>query len=215
MKDIPVFATENGVASLTLKEIPYTQTGYIKIQNTLEPEKLLDECVRFCKMAGAEAVYASGHDFLEAYPFHTAIWRMARSRDGLSDTDAALFPVVEQTLEAWRELYNRRMAHIPNFSYMTQGDAARMLEQGNGYFVHRGNTLLGIGMASGDRIDAVVSSQKGAGEQVVLALNHALSSGDICLEVASANERAVRLYERMGFAAVQELSRWFEICKKA
>lgn len=214
MKDIPVFATENGVASLTLKEIPYTQTGYIKLQNTLEPGKLLAECVSFCKMAGAETVYASGHDFLEAYPFHTSIWRMTRTRDALADTDAALFPVTEQTLEAWRELYNRRMAHVPNFSYMTQADAERMLKQGNGYFVHREETLLGIGMASGNRIDAVVSAQNGAGEQVVLALNHALSGADICLEVASANLQAVHLYERLGFTVVQEISKWYEVCKK-
>lgn len=211
MKNIPVFTTENGAASLILKEIPYSQAAYIQIQDTLEPEKLLAECVDFCRAVGAERIFAANHPYLERYSFHTAIWQMVRSREGLTDTDAALFPVTEQTLEAWRELYNRRMADVPNASYMTAADARQMLNRGDGYFVHRGEILLGIGMASGERIDAVVSAQSGAGQAVVLALNHALSGERITLEVASANERAVRLYEHMGFIPAQELSRWYRV----
>lgn len=214
MKNIPVFTTENGAASLILKEIPYTQTGYIKIQHTLEPEKLIGECVDFCKMVGAEQVFASNHPSLEAYPFHTALWRMTRSREGLPDTDAALFPVTEQIVGIWQSLYNRHMAQVPNFSYMTQKDAAEMLERGDGYFIHRDQMLLGIGIASGEQIDGVIAVQPGAGEQVVLALNHALSGEQVSLNVTSTNERAVRLYKRLGFIAVEELTRWYQVYKK-
>ena len=42
MKDFPVFTTEYGVASLILKEIPYQGTAYITLQDSLEPEKLLE-----------------------------------------------------------------------------------------------------------------------------------------------------------------------------
>ena len=209
MRDIPVFATENGVASLALKEIPYYQTAYIQIQDTREPQKLLEECVGFCKAAGAESVYAAGHPYLEKYPFHTAIWQLSNIREALADTDAALFPVTEQTLEAWRELYNRRMADVPNASYMTKQDGTELLKKGNGYFVHRGDVLLGIGIASGEQIDAVVAAESGAGEQVMQALNHALSGERILLQVASENKRAVRLYERLGFITVKELSVWY------
>lgn len=211
MKNIPVFTTENGAASLILKEIPYSQAAYIQIQDTLEPEKLLSECVDFCRAVGAEVVFAANHPYLERYSFHAAIWQMVRAREGLADTDAALFPVTEQTLEAWRELYNRRMADVPNASYMTAADARQMLNRGDGYFVHRGETLLGIGMASGERIDAVVSAQPGAGQEIVLALNHALSGERITLEVASSNERAVRLYERLGFLKTTEISVWYRV----
>ena len=210
MKDIPVFTTENGAASLILKEIPYTQVGYVKIQHTLEPEKLLKECIDFCKMAGAEQVYASNHPSLEAYPFHTALWRMTRSREGLPDTDAALFPVTEQTVGTWQALYNQHMAQVPNFSYMSGQDAAQMLKRGDGYFVHRGQSLLGIGMASGEQIQAVIATQRGAGAQVVENIQK--TQGSMAWgEVASANTKAVHLYERLGFAAVQELNRWYRV----
>jgi len=31
------------------------------------------------------------------------------------------------------------------------------------------------------------------------------------LEVASTNERAIRLYERLGFVKTAELSRWYQV----
>ena len=61
MKDFPMFTTEYGVASLVLREIPYRGEAYITIQDSLEPEKLLEECISFCRICGAEAVYAKGH----------------------------------------------------------------------------------------------------------------------------------------------------------
>ena len=54
MRNIPVFTTEFGVGSLILREIPYRQEAYIRIQDTGQPEIFLKECVDFCKTAGAE-----------------------------------------------------------------------------------------------------------------------------------------------------------------
>ena len=208
MKNISVFTTQYGVASLILKEIPYRGEAYIKIQDSNEPEKLLKECWDFCRAVGAQRIYASGHCWLEKYPLHTSIYKMAAVRDALPDTDAALMPVTDKTLEQWRTIYNNRMADVANASYMTESDARKMLADGDGYFVHRRESLLGIGKASGDRIDAVISCVSGAGYDVVLALNHALSCDQVQLEVASANRRAVALYERIGFIKTAEISTW-------
>jgi len=122
-----------------------------------------------------------------------------------------LMPVTDETLEQWRLLYNSRMQDVPNASYMTSSDAQKMRSRGDGYFVHSGEKLLGIGIASGDKIQAIASCAKGAGERVLLALCHALSGDSVELEVASANERAVRLYERLGFLKIRELARWYQI----
>ena len=59
MKDFPVFTTENGVASLVLKEIPYRRCAYIILRDSLEPEALLAECISFCRACGAERVFAA------------------------------------------------------------------------------------------------------------------------------------------------------------
>lgn len=211
MKDIPVFTTENGVASLTLREIPYRGIAYIKIQSSLEPDALVEECAEFCAACGAGKIVATGHPALEKYPFRNAVIQRRRSLDGLPDTDAALFPVQERSLKKWLEIYNTGMRNVANAAWMTEKDGIEMLQKGDGYFVHRGDTLLGIGRASGGKIGAIVAVQKGAGADVVLALCHALTADTAMLEVASNNERAVRLYDRLGFMPTAELSRWYWI----
>jgi len=211
MKDFPVFTTEYGVASLFLKEIPYRGRAHIKIQSSLEPEKLLAECVSFCRMCGAEWIDAAGHDYLEAYPLITALWAMQCDREAIGETDACLFPLTEQTVGKWLDIYNERMKDIPNAAYMDSGDGRELLKSGDGYFVHRDGELLGIGKASGDFIDTVIAVRPGAGETVARALASALNCQTVRLRVASANTRAVRLYERMGFVKTKELSRWYRV----
>ena len=211
MQDIPVFTTENGVASLILKEIPYKAIAYVRIQSTQSPKLLIEECVAFCRATGAEAVYASGHPELEKYPLYTQILEMRCQISDLPDTDAALFPVQEKTLAFWREKYNERMHNVANSAYMTVKDSEEMLKRGDGYFVHRNGDLLGIGIAAGERLDVVIATKQGAGKDVVLALVHALSSDIVNLEVASVNTRAIRLYERLGFIHTKERSRWYKI----
>lgn len=211
MKDIPIFNTEYGVASLVLKEIPYQETAYIIIRDSLEPEKLLGECVGFCRACGAEKIYATGHTILENRPLSTAIWEMRRDTAGIPDTDAAIWPVQEQTLGQWRQIYNQKVVSVPNGAWMTEADGKQMLQKGDGYFVHRGDELLGIGRASGEMIDWVASVKPGAGRDVVCALSHALTGDVAVLTVASGNNKAVRLYESLGFIRSKEISRWYYV----
>lgn len=211
MRDIPVFTTSAGVASLTLKEIPYKGLAYIRLQDSVDPEVLLKDCVAFCRAAGAERIYATGHEILEKYPIHTAIWRLSCLKNSLPKTDAAVFPVQDKTLEQWRQIYNTRMKNIPNAATMSLFDGQEMLKKGDGYFVHRDDTLLGIGKASDDKIEAVISVIPGSGQDVLVALCNALSDDRVTVEVASANTRALDLYMRLGFIQTAEISRWYKI----
>ena len=211
MKDIPVFATEYGIASLVLKEIPYQSAAYVTVRDSLEPERLLEECIGFCRACGADRIYATGHSELESRPLYTVMWQMQCSLEALPDTDAALWPVQENTLKQWQQIYNDKVRNLPNGAWMTDADARKMIEKGDGYFIHRGETLLGIGRASGDTIDWVASLQPGAGRDVLLALSHAITEETVLLTVASVNIKAVKLYENLGFLKNKELSRWFHI----
>ena len=68
MRDFPVFTTENGVGSLSLKEIPYSGIAYVTIHDSSFPTEFLKECLDFCRAVGATKVYATGHETLEVYP---------------------------------------------------------------------------------------------------------------------------------------------------
>lgn len=211
MKDLPVFITDNGAASLVLREIPYQGDAYVTIRDSREPEKLLEDCVTLCRAAGAVRVYATGHSVVEKYPFRTSVFRMVCATEAVGDTDAALFPVQEKTLEDWRQLYNKKISHVPNGAWMTQKEAEQMLVAGEGYFVHREGKALGIGRVEGHMLRFVASVEKGAGCDVVRALCHAAFGDTVELVVASSNKKAVRLYERLGFVKTVELFRWHQV----
>ena len=211
MRDFPVFTTQNGVASIVLKEVPYKGIAYITIQDSLSPIELLQECVEFAQMTGAEHIYATGHSALEAYPLYTTVLKMSRSREGIQETDCALFPVTEKSKEQWQSLYNEKMKPVPNSSTMTNEDMEKLLARGGGYFVHKDGELLGIGIAFGETVEAVIAAKPGAGESVMLALCSSLYSEKIVLEVASTNLLALKLYEKLGFLSVYEVSRWYDV----
>lgn len=211
MKDIPIFTSEYGVASLTLKEIPYTKRAYIRLQDSIEPRKLLDECRAFCLAAGAESVFAAGDPCLNAYPEHTLVLRMKCLRNCLGDTDARLVPVKADTLSTFCRIYNDAMQNVANASYLAEGDARRLLTKNNSYFIYRENKVVGIGIASDETIQAVAAVIPGCGKDVVLALNRVLTGPEVQVDVASVNKRAVHLYEKLGFKETQVLSVWYTV----
>lgn len=216
MKDIPMFTTDTGVSTLLLKEVPHRQTAYVRVQD-VQPGGLdghLAQCVTFCRMCGADRVYAAGHPGLERYPLHCRILQMRLSLLEMPEPTACLFPVTEKTVGRWREIYNERMRLVDNAATMTFFDEKEICASGGAYFVHADGQLLGIGWLKGSEILAVASVQPGAGARVVQTLLTLADSDAATLEVASTNERALRLYEKLGFVTVGEKSRWYTIYKK-
>ena len=211
MRNIPMFTTEYGVASLYLQEIPYNGKAYIRIQATASPEKLLEECIGFCRACGAEQVFATGDAYLESFPVSAVLHRMRALRESLPQTDALLFPVLPEHGDYWRKIYNEKIAGIDNAAYMDGNDLKQMLAKGDGYFVHRDGRLIGIGRASGGTVDFLAATEKGAGRDVLAALASLLTEDTVSVTVAESNCRAMALYQRLGFVPVEEVDRWYRI----
>ena len=211
MRDIPMFTTQAGIASLFLKEIPYTQTAYVRLHSFADINLLLEECRDFCRAAGAGRIYAAGEGIPENYPLHTDILEMQALKCNLPETEAMLLPVREESLECWRQHYNERMKDVPNAAWLGKHDAQEILKEGSAYFVHNDDAPIGIGMVRGDMLMAAASLRKGAGRDVVLALSELVVGDTVRLEVASANQPAVRLYERLGFLITTKKIAWYKI----
>jgi len=211
MRDFPIFTTEYGVSNLILREIPYRNEAYIRILD-VQPGKLVEhlkECVAFCRMAGAERIYAAGDVPEECTVFTTLVEMRGRIEPGEEDA-ACLFPVTEQTAARWRSLYNQAMARVDTARTLEARDERKLAQEAGAYFVHEGGKLLGIGWLQDNRLMAVASVCPGSGERILKTLAPLLEGEDLVLDVASTNERAIRLYERMGLLRTREVDRWYD-----
>ena len=208
MKDIPVFTTEYGIASLSLGQIPYRGVAYIRV-HSYEADHLdahVEECAAFCRAAGADTVFWTAED-VAAEP-HSLVLEMRGQAVVRPELVESLFPVTEQTVAQWRQIHNDRMNAVDHALYLTLADEKALLT-GGAYFVHCNGDLLGIGWLEDGTIRAIASVQKGAGECIAHTLM-SLVQGDLRLEVASTNTRAIRLYEKLGFVKTREVQRWYK-----
>jgi len=213
MRDFPIFDTEYGVASLFLKEIPYKNEAYIRIRDVQEEyfEEHLKECVSFCRICGAEAVFAAGHRQLASHPLHASLLEMR----GTAWVDPArlknLFPVTEATVTQWRKLHNEKLRSVDCSATLTSKEEKQILESGGAYFVHDNGDLLGIGWIQDTELKTVAAVKKGAGEYVMHTLMSLIEGAQMTLEVASTNHRAIRLYENLGFLKTAERTCWHRV----
>ena len=213
MKDFPVFTTDWGVSSLILREIPYRAEAYIHIQD-VQPEGFeehLKECAAFCRMAGADRVYATGTQLMQAYPEYMSVYEMRGMAWVDPEKMVNLFPVTEQTVGRWRSLMNERLRSVDNAATLTAFDEKKILQSGGAYYIHRSGELLGLGWMEDTKLLLVAAVKPGAGETVMHSLMSLVEGADMTIEVASTNDRAIRLYEKLGFMKMREVVKWYKI----
>ena len=211
MRDIPMFATENGVASLIFKKIPYTKEAFVHIRDSASCNELMKECIDVCRMAGAEKVFATGHNMLEDRELLCSVLRYTASKDKMPETDCAVLAVSIEQKDWWRQLYNDKMSAVPSAAPLSDGDLMELIQQQKAFCVYRECSLIGIGVAYKGEIHAVVSITPGAGKSIVPALASILDTPIVSLSVASSNQKAIMLYQSLGFEAVDVVAKWYKI----
>lgn len=210
MKDIPIFPTEFGVASLILSEIPYRQEAYIHVQDGAEETlpQLLRDCASFCRACGAERVLWTGADNADEPIFN--LLRMTGTAWVDQTKLENLFPVTEQTVSEWRRIYNERMRSVPQSRTLSFAQEQEVIQSGGAYFVHHEGELLGIGWLEDTHLLAIAATKPGAGERVAHTLMSLVEGAQMTLEVASSNKKAIALYERLGFLTTSVVRSWYE-----
>ena len=211
MKDFPMFTTEYGVASLVLREVPYRQEAFVTVQSTQQPEELIRECISFCRICGAEKIYARNHEFVEQYPMHCIIYEMRGPVEVDESKVANLWPVTRETIGKWREFLNEKMRPIDNSGTLVKQGEQEILDTGGAYFVHREGKLLGAGWLVDDELLLIAAAENGMGEQVLHTLLSVTCPEQLRPDVVSTNERAIRFYEKMGMIKTAEKRRWYQI----
>lgn len=218
MRNIPDFTCEYGAAQLILENIDRGGGAYCLILWAVEGGlmSLLAECSRFCRMVGAERISALLPENLpqrEKRPQKLSfrVLEMAAPKAALGSTDAALWPVLPENAGAYIRRYNEAMIAVDGARRLWERDIPGLLEKGGCYFVHRDGQLLGLGQVLGERVVSVVAAVPGGGAETVRALTSVITGDTVRLSVADSNERAMRLYARLGFTPARVLETWWDI----
>jgi len=215
MKNIPIFTGSTGTASLTLEEIPYRHCAYVTLHSILSGglETLLAECRTFCVQAGAKRVLVSADEPLDFLPHVHDMLELVCRKTELPPLAApvALERVTEENGEAFLCCYNRLFSKLDNAAFYTRDRFQCLLAEREAYFALYGGARAGIGELSQNELRAigVLPAFRGLGYPLALTLLHRLEGPELTLCVSSSNERALDLYDRLGFHVRRTLSRWY------
>lgn len=211
MRDIPMFTTASGIASLYFKKIPFTKEAFVEIRVSNSLEELVKECIDVCRMAGAERIFATGHAVMQQYPLFCTVSKYCVSKDILSNTEAFALPLTESQAYWWRRVYNQKMRNVPTAVPLSESDVEALIRKKHAYCVYKDFDAIGIGVAYDGQIQAVASAAPGGGHDSVLALSNVLESDVISLYVASTNIKAIELYRSLGFTEAEQQMCWYQI----
>jgi GNAT superfamily N-acetyltransferase len=217
MRNIPMFTAANGMASLILREIPYSGRAYVMVRSVWNGQTaaLLQECADFCRAAGAREVFAS--DGVQELPAEHAydILQLTLERAALpvQERPVELEPVSEENGGAYLEIYNACFREVPGAASYDKKDLQRLMEQGSGFLAKREEAYAGVVELDPDGIAgiAVLPQYRGLGYDLALTALQRIEQETLCLKVADTNHRAVALYRRLGFGNDTLISRWWRM----
>lgn len=219
MNNIPVFTAQGGTATLILREIPLSGKAYVLLRTVLpgQAENLVAECASFCRMCGAEQIFASWENgelpFLapayDIYLLHVAKSALPEGRP------VNLTPMTPENDAIYQRIYNRCFFHVSHALSYDRGQIARIYREHQRAFLalDEGNRPYGIGELHGDELAAiaVLPKYRGMGTDLAVSLLKLCPGEDLRVTVASDNEAAMHLYEKLGFHLSGIESRWYKV----
>ncbi len=206
MKDIPIFTSPEGIATLILREIPTRREAYVLVRSVFTTlPALLQESGRFCRAAGAERVYFGGDADFSDYPVYARLIERAIERTRLPQTAAVAVPVAEGERGQWAALYRERFLPVPAAQSSPSAE--------NACFICDGDERIGLGQIRGGELLSVAALKRGRGADCVCALAAQTDSPVLTLLCAEENLRAMQLYDRLGFSRGTVKEIWYrDLC---
>lgn len=215
MKDIPIFTGAHGIATLVLKEIPWSGCGYVLVRSVwTDAAAFLEECLGFCRACGAQQVYASWEmaELPAPHAYDMVALQMKKS-ELPQGTPLDLQALTKENSEAFLQTYHACFQQVPNAASYGKKDVARLLGEETAYLVFRDGICAAIAELSREGLEAVgvLPQFRGMGYDLTRTVLEMVPSVTLKLKTASTNTRALQLYERLGFRRTGILSRWWKL----
>ena len=217
MKNIPMFTSSYGLATLILKEIAWNGRAYVLVRSVWNDQTaaLLDECRSFCRAVGAEEIYASWD--AEELPAEHA-WDMIDMACPKSALPAPrqtveLEQATPETAEDYLRIYNQCFRDVPAAASYDRKSLEPLYGEEMIWLAKVHGQYAAVAEISKEGLEgiAVLPEFRGLGFDLAATVLRMVPSTEVRLKVASTNVRARRLYDRLGFAEVGISRRWYRL----
>lgn len=217
MKNIPVFTSSYGIATLILREIPWSGSAYVLVRSVWNGQKaaLLEECKGFCRVVGAKEIFAT-YD-MEALPAEHAydMLTMTRPKAGLPVSEHPIDPepLTRENSADYLRIYNTCFVSVPSAASYDAAALEPIYGEDLAWLAKVDGVYAGVAEISKTGLEgiAVLPEYRGLGYELALAVLPMVPSTELRLKAASTNRRAIALYERLGFACAGTEKRWWRL----
>lgn len=220
MNNIPVYVSPGGTATLILREIPHQKTAYILLRTVLPgrlPE-LIQDCLSVCRGFGAERCLLSCEDPSITVPLPHAydILSLRVQKDALPPLTAPmdLIPISPENDSIYQRIYNQCFRTVSHALTYQKDQLERIYRSGHLAFLAQTPEGIpcGMGELHGNELAAVglLPEYRGQGKRLTLSLLAHCPGPEITLTVVSDNERALHLYDTLGFTVSGKESTWYQ-----
>ena len=219
MKNIPIFTGEHGTATLIFHEIPYSGRAYAIIRSVWEDRTaaFLEECRQFCRAAGARESYTSWKlaDLAAVHAYDMLTMACEKSALPRPQQPVDLEPLTPENSGVYLEIYNRCFRDIYGAATYEQSDLEPFYDEDVAWLARVDGAYAGVAEISKRGLEgiAVLPQFRGLGYDLALAVLDMVPRKTAELTVCSTNERAIRLYRRLGFRQTELVSRWWKLEK--
>ena len=217
MKNIPMFTSSYGVATLILREIGWSGHAYVLVRSVWNGQaaQLLEECRGFCRAVGAEEIYACW-DTNELPADHAYdMIAMIRPKAGLPEParPVELEQITPETAEDYLRIYNQCFRQVPSAASYDRKSLEPLYGEDLAWLARVDGVFAGVAEISKEGLEgiAVLPAFRGLGRDLALSVLPMVPSTTLRLKVASTNDRAMALYDRLGFVPEKLERRWYRL----
>ena len=220
MKDIPLFTTAGGLASLTLSQIPKSGNAWGQIHQYL-PDNLnfmIYDICSFLLDCGAKRIFINVENSKIAgavSAYQTITMKYEQSNEIPLSCSASRIHIIKAspiTAATWHNIYRRCFSNVLHNRPLTLQEVETRSQTGFLYIAIFNGIPIGCGEIGGGelRVAAILPEfqQKGFGSEFIRQLIEMSEATTLLLETTSENSAALRLYQSMNFREVHR-EHWY------